>query len=787
MKPLEAGWRRITAKAAFLLSVPAIAVAQISLVQEATLEEVVITAQRRLENLQDVPISVSALTQGYLVENNVHSLQDLAATVPSLVVTNSIGYGLAPITIRGLGGPNGGGSLFTDQPVAVYVDDIYVPALAQSVSDLVDVDSLQVLRGPQGTLYGRNSTAGAILITSNRPSNDLQAGGSLTYSSFNDFHVTGFLSGPLSGDAVVGRLACGINDGGNWAHNLVTGRDVGGENAQSCRGTLEVRFNDDVTLGLIADFSHGVDYPATESLALTHQLPASVIPALGPVYVGDPFSRRSDLNALVDGNDVSLHERQFATTNADDVTAHLKWNLGAMHLDSITGWRDMRLTGAQDASPGTEPATLLGYNTSTQLTRSVSEELRLSSADSAAPLTWVTGVYNYHQYNDDVIDIVNLQAGAPVASIGAGPAPVFAGAVSGTNAIFRGTQTVNAYAAFADLSYEFTKQWSVSAGARYSYEDKHAAIDQVVETITPTILAGPVLFSGSCPSATVPCAKSYNNFSPRATLNFKPDRNTLLYASYARGFNSGGFNTFGDVVAPTDPTNPLEAKSETIDSYEIGSKNELLDGHLRLNVDAFLADYSNLQIRQAVFTGGVAVVNVPKAQTKGLELESEFVPIDRLTLSLSGSYLDARITQGTLAALPSNVGSIVFGQSVTIQDQNVAGNSLTRAPRWQVRFSPDYRWLLAIGTLDLSAAYRFESGVYFSETNQDTNQYYAPSWHDVDLRAAWAPTGRHWDIAVFARNVLNERHLTQIAPYNGFPIGTLDDPRTVGMTISGRL
>jgi iron complex outermembrane receptor protein len=786
VRRFHVGWSSLLLSAAVFLLIPVICAAQDSDPPNSALEEIVVSAQRRPENLQNVPISVSALNGRYLAENNVHSLQDLSATVPSLVVTNSIGYGLAPITIRGLGGPNGGGSLFTDQPVAVYIDDVYVPALAQSVSDLADVDSLQVLRGPQGTLYGRNSTAGAILITSNRPTTELEAGASATYSSYSDFHVSGFISGPLS-QSVSGRLACVLRDGGNWAHNLITGRDVGGGQGQSCRGTLEFRLNDDATLDLIGDFSHGTDYPATESLALITQLPAGAIPVLGPVYVGNPFTRRPDLSSLIGSNDVSLHVRQFTTTNADDVTAHLKWKLGGANFDSISGWRSMRLTGEQDASPGTLPPALLGDNTSTQLTHSFSEEARLSSADDAAALKWVTGVFYYHQYNDDVIDIVNLQAGAPVASVGGGPAPVFAGAVSGTNALFSGTQTVNAYAAFADLSFELSKGWSVSAGARYSYEDKHAAIGQLVETITPTIIAGPTLFAGSCPSSTVPCSRSFSNFSPRATLNFKPDRETLLYASYARGFNSGGFNTFGDVATPNDSSNPLEARSETIDSYEIGSKNEVLDGHLRLNVDAFLADYSNLQIRQAVFTGGVAVVNVPKAQTKGIELESEYVPLDRLTVSLSGSYLDARITEGTLAALPSNIGPIVFGQSVTIAEQNVAGNRLTRAPRWQLRLAPDYRWPVEVGTLDLSAAYRFESGVYFSETNQDANQYYAPSWHDVDLRATWTPQGRHWDVAVFARNALNERHITQIAPYNGFPIATLNEPRIVGVTITGRL
>ena len=754
---------------------------------QSTLEEVVVTAQRRSENLQDVPIAVSALDGGYLEANSIHSLQDLAAAVPSLVVTNSIGYGLAPITIRGLGGPNGGGSLFTDQPVAVYVDDVYVPALAQSVSDLVDVGSLQVLRGPQGTLYGRNSTAGAVLITSNRPGMDTEAEASVSYASYRDLHFSGFVSGPLAGETLLGRLACGANNGNNWATNTVNGDDVGGGQGQSCRGTLEIRPSSDLKIDLIGDFSHATDHPATESLALTTQLPGSVIPTLGPVYVGDPFARRPDLDSLLDGSNVALHVPQVTTTNANDFTAHVSWNLGAESLESITGWRNVRLSGEQDASPGTQPAALLGYNTSTQRTRSLSEELRLASSDTDAALQWTTGLFYYHQYNDDVIDIVNYQAGPPVATGFGAQGPIFAGAVSGTDALFSGTQTVNAYAVFADLTYRLSPRWSLTAGGRYSYEQKDAAIAQLVETITPTVLAGPVLAQASCPASGVDCTQNYRNFSPRAVLNFKPVEASLLYASYARGFNSGGFNTFGNVGTPTDPTNPLQSQSETIDSYEIGSKNELFGNHLRLNADVYLANYTNLQIRQPVYTGGVAVVNVPKAQTKGVELEADIAPVRNLTLALSGAYLDAQITQGTLAALPSTIGSIVFGQSITLTQEDVAGNSLSRAPRWQLRVAPDYRWVMSGGTLDLSAAWRFQSGVYFSETNQDSNAYYVSTWHDIDARAGYAPNGRHWELALFARNLLNERHITQIAPYNGFPIATFNEPRIVGVTLTARL
>lgn len=751
----------------------------------AAIETVTVTAQKRAENLQDVPIAISALSGESLSRNHINSLQDIAATVPGLVVTSDIGYGLAPITIRGLGGPNGGGSLFTDQPVAVYVDGAYVPTLAQSVSDLVDVSSVQVLRGPQGTLYGRNSTAGAILVTSRRPTTDFEAEAHATYSSYDSANLWGAVSGPLIQDKLLARLAVGYNSGGNWATDKNTGGKFGGGHSITGRGTLEFRPNDDVKIDLIVDAAHAHENPATVALAQVAQINAG--PVLGTVYAGDPFARRSDFSSILDHRTVEMVHPQYVDTNANDYTLLVNWNLGGVTLDSVTAYRNMRLSGTQDASPGAVPAAVLGYNTSTQRTKNWSEELRLSSPDDVR-FKWVGGVFYYHQDTDAVIDIVNLQAGPPVASLSLVPVPhpVFAGVPSGTTALFSGTQGNDAYAVFLDATYNLTDTLALTAGGRYSYEEKKAAITQSIMTLTPTILAGPVLAAGSCPAAGVPCTQSYHDFSPRAVVTYKPATDVMLYASYGRGFNSGGFNTFGNVSVLGDPTNPLETASETINSYEIGEKAEFLDGHLRLNMDGFLADYSNLQIRQAVYTGGVAVVNVPKAQVKGVEFDVTYVPVNRLTLSLNGSYLDARIEQGTLAALPSGIGAIIYGQSVAVTPQNVAGNSLTRAPKWQFNAGADYKWPASFGEVDFSADYRYESSVFYSETNQDTNAFKAKAWGEFDLRTGLTSNDGNWELAIFGRNLLDDRHITQVAPYNGFPIAALNQPRTIGISVTAR-
>ncbi len=744
--------------------------------------EVIVTAQHRSENLQKVPISITAVSGDVLARNNLTSLQDLSAIAPSLVVSKSISYGLAPISIRGLGGPAGGGSLFTDQPVAVYVDGVYVPALGQSVSDFLDVDGVQVLRGPQGTLYGRNSTAGAVLITSKRPSFDFGGEARASYGSFDASSLSAAVNIPLVKDVLALRIAAGHNGGGDWADNTVDGRKFGGERSTTERVSLRYSPNNILTIDLIGDHSEGYSKPATVPLSTATLTYAG--PTLGTVYVADPFQRRADFDTALNDRKVQIVADQFTRTKSTDGTILAQLNLGTLKLNSITGVRDFTVTGAQDATPYTVPAAVTNTNTSDQHQKSYSEELRLSY--DHGPLRWTTGLFYFHQDTNASIDIIALQGGPPVAT-SIGPfGPVFAGKPTGTSALFLASQSVDSYAAFVDATYDLTDKLSVTGGLRYSDDQKDATIDNVVTTLTNTALAAPVLSAASCPSPTESCKANYDNISPRAVLNYKLTPNNLLYASFSKGFNSGGFNNFGNVAVPTDPTNPLQDSSEKITSYEIGAKNEFFDRRWRLNLSAFVTDYDDLHIRQAVFTGGVSIVNVPKAQVKGVELESVFAPIQGLTFTLNGSYLDGELQKGTLTELSSAVGPIVVGQNITVGSENIAGNALTRAPKFQGYAAANYRYPTPYGEINATADIHGQTKTYFLETNQDVGQYVAAGWQEVDLRLALAGDGGRWEAAVYCKNVGDERYISQIVPFSGFPIATLNTPRSVGVSLSGK-
>ena len=746
---------------------------------EGGIADIVVTAQLRQENMQDVPISVSAVDGDALRQSNITSLQDLSGSIPSLVVSRSASYGLAPISIRGLGGPAGGGSAFSSQPVAVYVDSVYVPALAQSVSDFLDLDSVQVLRGPQGTLYGRNSTSGAILLTSKRPRNEFEGDVTAGIGSFDEFKVSGAVNIPIIDDALAVRLALGHNSGGDWARNSVDGRRFGGGESTTGRASVRWRASDAITFTVIGEHAEAEARPAV--IQLSSATLAFRGPGLGFAYVAAPFERRADFDDDVDARRTQITAPQYTDTKASNISALLDWEIGALTLSSISGYRKFKVSGEQYATPFTTPAATIGTNDTVQHQKSYSQELRLA-APQGEPFKWTVGLYYFRQETDAIVNIRNLQGGPPVAT-GFGPTgPIFAGRIAGTQARFLGEQDIDSYAAFADGTYQFSDAWSLTAGIRYSRDKKSAAISQRVTTINPTVIAGPVLSEAQCPRPGVSCSRTFSNVSPRVVLNFQPSRDNMFYASYSKGFNSGGFNPFGNVANPVDPTNPLENDSEKITNYEIGTKNDLFDRRVRLNISAFQTDYDDLQIRQAVFTGGVSLVNVPKSRVKGIEVESVIKPIDKLTLALNGAYLDAKIRRGQLAALASNTGTIVVGQNVTVILEDVSGNRLTRAPKWQGYASATWSEPMSFGSVDVQGTFRFSSDTFYSETNQDTDQYREGAWQEFDLRLALNGLDDRWSIALLGRNLFDKQRLTQIVPYNGFPIGTLSSPRSINLS-----
>lgn len=734
------------------------------------LEEVVVTAQKRRENIQDVPVAVSALVGESLAENNVRTLQDLAASVPGFTVAANVNYGSAPMSIRGVGGANGGGNVFADEPVATYVDDAFVGRLRMSTADLVDVGSVEVLRGPQGTLYGRNSTAGAVLLRSAAPSDRTEAYLNSSYASYDEKKLAGAVSGALNEDAtLLARAAFGWSDRDGWAKNSLGGH-IGGGDSFTGRLYLRALPTEGLQVDLIGEYIKSHTEAATIAIADVSAFRDAVSNPTGSNTVY-PYTLRPGLDALVDNNRFAQNVPTYSDVIGRNATLKLEWDLDAVVLNSISNYREWDLKGVQD-SDGTaiDPPTPvfvtgnvpnIGDNDGHLIDSQWSQELRLSSgADSA--LDWILGAFLYHEDNRiDPIRIRNWLAGPGGA---------------GTLVTFNARQKTDSWALFADASYDLTPDLTLKLGARYSHEEKDFTNNQTVVTLNQFDPPGPTFFAAGATLAAPPrftTTESWNNFSPRAVLQYKFTDDVMAYGSYSKGFKSGGFNAFGLNAA---------FKPETIEAFEGGLKSTLLDGAARLNLAAFRYDYRNLQVRTPVPTGGVGIETADAATSQGLEVETTWYPTDGLRLDANLAYLDASFDKGSVSAV--QVSSFVFGTNPPVVKEDISGNRLTRAPKWQLSLSAKHDWDMAIGALSAQVGYRYQSSVFFLETQQDKPTYRGDSWSNFDARVALKPADSNWEVAAFVQNITDERHFSQVTAFFGLPNGALNEPRKIGVQVN---
>ncbi len=709
----------------------------------SALDEIVVTAQRREENQQDVPIAVTTATASFLDENDVRTIEDLNGAIPGFVTTNTVGYSGAPLSIRGIGGANGGGNIFNDEPVGVYVDGVYIARLSFSTADLLDVDSIQVLRGPQGTLYGRNSTAGAVLVTTKRPTQEFEGEFKVGATSFGDYNVSGVVSGGLT-DTLSGRLAVGYSDKDGFGENAFDGSGIGGSEDFSARASLRYEPTENVVFDLIGEYQDRTANPA-------------LIPVTGvgdTNGIGSPFVPRADLDEVLENDGFNLNDENLADSESYALTLSGEIDLGWANLSTISAYRSWDLVGTQDSDSG--PLQLFNNNGDIE-SEQFSQELRLASTGSG-PFSWIVGGFYFNETADLLFQIRNFRG-------------LFG---LGTEAVFDASQDTEAYAIFGDFTYDISDRLSITLGGRYSSEDKDFTNDQVVTTINGGTLP-PFFFGGATLPAGFPFANppefvsdaSFDDFSPRVVVDYKATDDVLLYASYSQGFKSGGFNSFGLTPA---------FDSEDVDAFEAGFKSDFANGRARLNASAFVYDYSNLQIRLPVPTGGVDIQNVGAADIFGFEVEGSLLLTDDLTVSANISVLDTEITEGQIPAISSTTGPFPIGAPLPLAPVDVAGNELTRAPSFQAYINANYEKEIGSYLGQIGATLKTQSGVFFLETNQDTSTFSNDAWTEVDLRASISDPDDVWELAVFGQNIFNDRHISAVTALGGFPNASINEP-----------
>ena len=718
------------------------------------LSDVIVTAEKRSMNVQKVPIAITALTGERLAASGVNDISKLADLVPNFDFGEA--FGSAKLAIRGIGYSNL--STGAEGSVAYNLNDVYIARPAGQIGNFYDVERIEVLRGPQGTLYGRNATGGLINIYTKRPTNEWTGFGQMTIGNYNNLIVEGGVGGPVNNQVGV-RLAFFGEDRDGYGKNIISGRDVDDAQTRAGRLTVALQPTSNFTVTVIGDVgrerssAHGIHLIAQRGL--TGEPGVSGLPVagiqLGGVAVLDDYDVASDIDPR--------YER-----HAGGVTVDAKLELGATTLRSISAWRHVRYSLNSDLDGASLPLNQIFYN---ERSDTYTQELNLNHSGERVDVT--AGAYLF-------VEDLKGSFWTPLAydpttfalSPGDWRANYGAGGDLGTAAI----------AGFAQLSYRATDRLTLIAGGRYSTEKK-TDNDLYTDFVTSTRFLDAADFNHPNPPFAAPfkSSKRWNSFTPKFGVNFQYTPQTLLYASISKGFKAGIFNLGGTQVIPVagggvvlknPPVNP-----ETVWAYEAGMKTKLADNRLRLNIAGFYYDYSDLQLTK-IDGQNVVLTNAASARIYGIEVETTYNPIEHLTLNLNGAWLHARFTD----FFNSDQGRLSLGL------QDLSGNRLPQSPEFTVSGGVEYSVPVGSGSVIGSAQAIWSSRTYFDEFN--IPEISQPAYAKLDLSLAYrAPNGL--EVTGFVNNVTNKKTLEtayQSTNLTGYPInGFLAPPRTYGVRV----
>jgi len=688
--------------------------------QAAAVADIVVTAQRREQRLQEVPLAVSAFSMESLEDGKVESLLNLDGKVPNVVLAPVGAYPFASaFYIRGLGYADVESSF--EPSVGVELDGVYLSRNVGAVQDFFDVGGITILRGPQGTLYGRNTIGGVVSVQSRRPSFDFGARGQLTFGSNGRQELRAGVEGALIEDKLAGKFSLLAKTYDGYVKNE-DGRDLGAQDVLSMRGALTWQPTDTFDATLI------IDYTKDEGTGAAFQnasLPNMVLPGYGQPADndGDPFLAHI-------GDDI------FSDLDALGITLNANWDLGAVKLTSITGYRktDTEVLSDFDATP-IPFMTVHRDETHDQF----SQELRLSS-NTEGKLTYVVGAY----YMTQEYDIATGQYGL-----------VFGGPTAGSTIYTQ--QKSDSWALFGQADYEIIPNLTLTAGGRYSKEEK-------------TFTTQPLFY----PNAKTFDA-SFDDFSPKLGVSYKWSDTLMTYAQYSRGFRAGGFNGRAgsfEAVGPYD--------SETVDSYEIGVKSDLFNRRLRLNASIFTTDYKDMQqsVQQSIpgtLINQTLVANVGAATISGFEGEATALLTDAFTVSASIGYLDASYDD-FMANLGDGLGVI---------DRTYL--PMPYAPKWSNSVTFNYKQNYEFGQVTAQASVRHMSDMFtsFNTLNATNDLTLRKANTIVDGSVALElPDGR-WRVSLWGKNLTDELVIN-----NTFGVGALlasrvyQPPREIGVDLS---
>jgi len=698
------------------------------------LEEVIVTATKREKNIQDVPIAITAITAREIEAAGIRQVEDMTTLVPNFTYAQTTTKKITALVIRGLSSSGGIGN---DPNIGVYIDGVYIGRDSGFNTGLMDIERVEVLKGPQGTLFGRNSTTGALNITTRKP--DAERFFDIEGSVGNlDYWRLGVTANGGFSETVSGKLTVVKTKRDGYLKNTFGGTANVVDNTFA-RGQLLFTPNDKLDIILSADYSKDKGN--------------------GNNYVAAAPDEPVNFDRIV-----NIPELGFEDRKVKGVAATVQYAMESGYdFTSITAWRSIDEHNRVDGDYS--PLTLAEFENLSDQSQ-FSQEFRIASP-SSDKFEWIAGLY---YFNQDFTNVTDTFSGADTifafggaffdpfffSLIGQGLTPTDFGLPANSTLIVTnaGIDT-DSYAGFVSGTYYFNEQWSLTGGLRYTKDKKDFTFSQVADAISAGFFPN---IDCADPSFACDTERSDSEWTPLVSLEFRPNDNILTYLKYSEGFNAGGFN-----ANLYSGTTPLSFGPETVESYEGGFKSQFADNRVRLNAAAFYMDYKN---KQELFflasAGGFLLTNAGAARSKGFEIELTAIPTDGLELFGSVGYANSKYTD--------------FGDNT--------GNRLQNAPEWQWNVGGQYTWPVSDNLEMFTRVDVIYQDDRFLGANNDPFFVFTDTTL-VNLRLGIGSTTGKWMVTAWGRNLFDDDAIVQIfggsslfiPSYNYSP----NTPRTYGV------
>lgn len=699
-----------------------------ALVPDEGLRDIVVTAQRIEERLQKVPVAVTAFDEEDMRAARITSIRDIAQLTPSFT-HSEVNPGEPNFAIRGIGTEGINSNAGGDPSVVMFVDGVYIGRGGGSNLELFDLERVEVLRGPQGTLFGKNVVGGAISIISRRPSfTESFVGGDITIGNYDRVEMLARFNHAASDSLALSGAITKIRRDG-YTFNERTGSDVDDENLWGAR--LSARMAPSTALDVIIT----ADYTDQDQLGQPRDNVCDTSFQGGIHCLGiNPHPRI--VNAVDDG---------FMRRTVGGINGTVRLSTTVGEVTSITAYRaaDYTHRDAFFSNPINPPTQIESINENIEKAKQFTQELRLASRMMGGRLRSVIGLYYLYE---DVYRAEILEQSFPIPSL------------TGVGFFPQDVQS-RSKAIFGQASFDVLRGLTLTAGTRMTWESKNAHL-------RGQLIQGPGLPPPLQAPYDITASKSWSAFTPRVAVSYDISDRIMAYASVARGFKSGGFQ--GTAGTGASAATPYDL--EYAWNYEVGLKSRFLRNRVQLNVAAFRMDYTDLQVSQLVPLCCVVIGNAADARIDGAEVEISALVIESLRINGSYSWLDARFSSFTMGATADHTG-----------------NRLPRAPKHQLNLAAQYEAPIS-GTLGMMArvGWSYQSRIFFEASN--TPFEVQEGYTLLDGRLAIRSLSDRWEFAVWGRNLTNElvkNHIVAFAPFRQ-ELNTYQPPRTIGATLSVR-